>query len=112
MPFNTQSTSKFAVLEFGAGTQPKATSAPKKGKEGSKKEEKSSRATVDSEGEGKAIENLILTTLDSDGMFTCLSCGLRIAYVNVTCCCVASCFFLSSICLHSSVTHVHRRSDC
>ena len=73
MSFNTQSTSKFAVLEFGAGTQPKQTAAPKKSKEIKKKDEKSTKATAsassaDSEGEGKVIENLILSTLSTDGV--------------------------------------------
>jgi hypothetical protein len=66
MSFNAQSTSKFAVLEFGAGTQPKPAAAPKKAKE-AKKEEKSAKATPD-DGEGKVIENLILSALSLDGM--------------------------------------------
>jgi hypothetical protein len=70
MSFNTQNTSKFAVLEFGAGTQPKQAAA-KKTKEAKKGGEDSSvkAKTTDSssEGEGKIIENLILTALSTDG---------------------------------------------
>mmetsp|Transcript_9667 Transcript_9667/g.16026 ORF Transcript_9667/g.16026 Transcript_9667/m.16026 type:complete len:555 (+) Transcript_9667:49-1713(+) len=67
MSFSTQNTSKFAVFEFGAGTQPKQASAPKKSKE-KKTEDKSTKlaSAPNSEGEGKVIENLILTTLSTD----------------------------------------------
>lgn len=83
MPFNAQSTSKFAVLEFGTGTQPKQTSVPKKVKAAAstKTEEKPLKTVADSEGDGKVIENLILSTLSTDG--ECISFILHGRYVDV-----------------------------
>lgn len=74
MSFNTQNTSKFAVFEFGAGTQPQAQAKgadkgadKKKGKEKKTEAAKADSSSGNAEGEGKVIENLILTTLATDG---------------------------------------------